>query len=93
MGRLGSNPRRRASRLPATPRRQTRFRGRAKKRTLTHLYNARPTWLTLAHEALDKTVAAAYGWPNYSPEMSDEDILRQLLALKLDRSQLSIQTK
>ena len=33
---------------------------RLKKRTLTNLYNERPTWLRLAHEALDKSVLAAY---------------------------------
>jgi hypothetical protein len=31
-----------------------------KKRTLTNLYNERPTWLRLAHEALDRAVPAAY---------------------------------
>jgi hypothetical protein len=43
---------------------------RLKKRTLTNLYNERPTWLRLAHEALDRAVLAAYnaadpegGWP------------------------------
>ncbi|MBS7349623.1 MAG: class I SAM-dependent DNA methyltransferase, partial [Comamonas sp.] len=57
-----------------------------KKRTLTNLYNARPAWLALAHEALDKAVAAAYGWQDYTPAMPDEDILRRLLALNLARS-------
>lgn len=57
-----------------------------KKRTLTNLYNARPAWLALAHEALDKAVAAAYGWADYSPQMSDEDLLRRLLALNLARA-------
>ena len=32
-----------------------------KKRTLTNLYNERPTWLALAHEKLDKAVFDAYG--------------------------------
>ena len=32
-----------------------------KKRTLTDLYNAPPTWLQLAHRALDEAVFAAYG--------------------------------
>jgi len=32
-----------------------------KKRTLTNLYNARPTWLQNAHEKLDRAVVAAYG--------------------------------
>ena len=31
-------------------------------RTLTNLYNARPTWLDLAHRKLDEAVFAAYGW-------------------------------
>ncbi len=31
-----------------------------KKRTLTNLYNARPTWLKLAHLELDRAVLAAY---------------------------------
>ena len=33
---------------------------RLKKRTLTNLYNERPTWLRLAHEKLDRAVLAAY---------------------------------
>jgi len=33
---------------------------RLKKRTLTNLYNERPTWLRLAHERLDRAVLAAY---------------------------------
>jgi type II restriction/modification system DNA methylase subunit YeeA len=52
-----------------------------KKRTLTNLYNARPAWLVSAHAALNEAVAAAYGWPDYRPEMADEEILRRLLAL------------
>jgi type II restriction/modification system DNA methylase subunit YeeA len=57
-----------------------------KKRTLTNLYNVRPTWLDNAHQALDAAVAAAYGWKDYGPEMADEEILRRLLALNLERS-------
>ena len=34
-----------------------------KKRTLTNLYNERPTWLANAHRKLDEAVLAAYGWP------------------------------
>ena len=49
-----------------------------KKRTLTNLYNARPQWLADAHDALDAAVAAAYGW---SAEISDDEVLRELLAL------------
>lgn len=31
-----------------------------KKRTLTHLYDQRPTWLRLVHERLDRAVLGAY---------------------------------
>ena len=54
-----------------------------KKRTLTNLYNARPQWLADAHEALDAAVAAAYGW---SADISDDEVLRELLALNGGRS-------
>ena len=56
----------------------------AKKRTLTNLYNARPTWLALAHQKLDQAVFAAYGWKS---DLTDEEILEKLLALNLERSQ------
>ena len=49
-----------------------------KKRTLTNLYNARPQWLADAHATLDAAVAASYGW---SADISDDDVLRELLAL------------
>ena len=52
-----------------------------KARTLTDLYNARPQWLADAHAGLDAAVAAAYGW---NAEISEEDALRNLLALNLD---------
>ncbi len=54
-----------------------------KKRTLTNLYNARPTWLANAHERLDAAVFAAYGWP---AELADEEVLRKLLSLNAERS-------
>jgi type II restriction/modification system DNA methylase subunit YeeA len=54
-----------------------------KKRTLTNLYNQRPAWLVNAHRTLDEAVAAAYGWP---ADLSDEDVLRRLLALNLERA-------
>jgi type II restriction/modification system DNA methylase subunit YeeA len=54
------------------------------KRTLTNLYNERPTWLDLAHKALDEAVFAAYGW---DPPMTDEEILAALLELNLERSE------
>jgi hypothetical protein len=53
-----------------------------KKRTLTNLYNARPTWLDLAHKRLDEAVIAAYGWKG---DLSEEEILEKLLALNLER--------
>ncbi len=54
-----------------------------KNRTLTGLYNRRPTWLDNAHNALDAAVAAAYGWP---ADTSDAAILERLLSLNLSRS-------
>ena len=54
-----------------------------KKRTLTNLYNARPTWLQLAHQQLDKAVSDAYGWPD---DLADPEILERLLALNLERA-------
>ena len=54
-----------------------------KKRTLTNLYNARPTWLDLAHKKLDEAVFAAYGW---DPGISDEQLLAKLLELNLERA-------
>ncbi len=63
------------------------FEAELKKRTLTNLYNVRPTWLVNAHQALDTAVAQAYGWANYTPAMPDEEILRRLLALNLERCQ------
>ena len=61
-----------------------------KKRTLTNLYNAivagKAAWLDNVHKALDAAVAAAYGWNDYTPEMSDDEILRRLLALNLARA-------
>jgi hypothetical protein len=53
------------------------------KRTLTNLYNERPTWLDLAHKRLDEAVFAAYGWPT---DLTDDDLLARLLALNLERS-------
>ena len=55
-------------------------------RTMTKLYNERPTWLAQAHETLDAAVAAAYDWADYTPQMPDEEILRRLLALNRERS-------
>jgi len=57
--------------------------GELKKRTLTNLYNRRPTWLDLAHRKLDEAVLDAYGWPH---DLSDEEILERLLALNVERA-------
>jgi type II restriction/modification system DNA methylase subunit YeeA len=54
-----------------------------KKRTLTNLYNARPTWLDLAHKKLDAAVTAAYGFP---PDLSDDQILSRLLEMNEARA-------
>ena len=53
------------------------------KRTLTNVYNNRPTWLENAHEALDGAVYAACWWP---PNLSEEEVLQNLLGLNLERS-------
>ncbi len=54
-----------------------------RKRTLTNLYNARPTWLENIHGRLDAAVADAYGWP---ADLADGEILERLLALNLERA-------
>ena len=52
-------------------------------RTLTNLYNKRPTWLAEAHRRLDEAVFAAYGW---QPTLTDSEILERLLALNHERA-------
>lgn len=54
-----------------------------KKRTLTNLYNERPTWLRNAHARLDSAVANAYGLP---PDISDNEALAHLLTLNHARA-------
>ena len=54
-----------------------------KKRTLTNLYNQRPTWLDLTHKKLDQAVLDAYAWPH---DLTDDQILERLLALNLERA-------
>ena len=54
-----------------------------RRRTLTNLYNQRPTWLANAHATLDAAVADAYGWP---PDLPDAEVLQRLLALNLERA-------
>jgi type II restriction/modification system DNA methylase subunit YeeA len=55
-------------------------------RTLTNLYNERPTWLANAHADLDAAVAHAYGWP---ADISEEDALARLFALNQERAATS----
>ncbi|HLF78189.1 MAG TPA: DNA methyltransferase, partial [Dehalococcoidia bacterium] len=54
-----------------------------KLRTLTILYNQRPTWLDNAHRKLDEAVFAAYGWP---ATLTREEVLERLLALNQARA-------
>jgi len=54
-----------------------------RQRTLTNLYNQRPTWLDMAHRTLDQVVLDAYGWPH---DLTDEQILERLLTLNLARA-------
>jgi len=64
--------------------RQNWLRDRSdKKRTLTALYNERPTWLRDAHRRLDAAVFEAYGWET---GMDDEQLLDELLKLNLSRA-------
>jgi hypothetical protein len=49
---------------------------------LTIQYNQRPTWIHKAHTRLDAVVYTAYGWP---ADISDEEILKNLLVLNLER--------
>ena len=53
-----------------------------RQRALTNLYNDPPTWLRLAHKALDEAVFAAYRWP---ADLTDGQILARLLELNLSR--------
>jgi hypothetical protein len=58
-----------------------------RKRTLTNLYNQRPTWLDQAHRALDEAVFAAYGWP---ATLTDDEILQRLLDLNHQRASTTL---
>ena len=51
------------------------------KRTLTNLYNRRPSWLAQRHASLDAAVWASYGWDGGS----EEEVLERLLALNVAR--------
>ncbi|MEN9428196.1 MAG: hypothetical protein RLZZ220_2545 [Pseudomonadota bacterium] len=75
-----------AAGFPARPVARPGHEAELKKRTLTNLYNQRPAWLANAHQALDQAVAVAYGWSDYSPAMADDEILRRLLKLNLERA-------
>ena len=54
-----------------------------KTRTLTNLYNERPTFLANAHRKLDQAVFAAYGWPD---DLAEGEVLARLLALNAERA-------
>ncbi len=59
-----------------------------KKRTLTNLYNQRPTWLDNAHRALDEAVADAYGWGDdfRAGTLTNDEILARLFHLNQERA-------
>lgn len=78
-----STPEEVAAGFPKHPIAKAGFETELKRRTLTNLYNERPVWLDMAHKELDGAVATAYGWMDYTPEMSDEEILTRLVALNL----------
>jgi type II restriction/modification system DNA methylase subunit YeeA len=58
-------------------------RAELKERTLTNLYNKRPTWLENAHQTLDRAVFAAYG---LAYPLTTNEIIRHLLALNRERA-------
>jgi type II restriction/modification system DNA methylase subunit YeeA len=60
------------------------YESRVRSRTLTKLYNERPGWLEDAHRDLDAAVARAYGWSDYTPAMSDDELLGRLLRMNLE---------
>jgi len=70
-------------RYPRLEPRDAACAAKLKARTLTKLYNERPTWLDLAHKKLDAAIAAAYDW---AADLTDEQILERLLALNLARA-------
>jgi hypothetical protein len=58
-----------------------------KKRTLTNLYNQRPTWLANAHATLDRAVWSAYSWEDADPTTIEQEvILTRLLDLNIERA-------
>jgi type II restriction/modification system DNA methylase subunit YeeA len=58
-----------------------------KQRTLTNLYNERPTWLANLHAGLDRAVWSAYCWNDPDPAaVPGDEILARLLALNLERA-------
>ena len=57
-----------------------------KRRTLTELYNTRPTWLAIAHNRLNRAVWSAYGWEDDPTETTEDELLTRLLALNLERA-------
>jgi hypothetical protein len=70
-------------RYPRLVQRDEECGAKLKKRTLTNLYNARPTWLDLAHCKLNEAVFGAYGWDR---AITDDELLEKLLALNLERA-------
>lgn len=59
-----------------------------KLRTLTNLYNQRPTWLQNAHAALDEALAEAYGWGDdwRAGKLTEDEILARLFKLNQERA-------
>lgn len=61
------------------------YAGALQECTLTNLGSQRQTWLENVHAPLVPAAGAAYGWLDYTPEMTDDDILAQMLAVNLVR--------
>ncbi len=55
-------------------------------RSVTNLYNERPTWLDGLHKTLNAAVLTAYGWPS---ALTDDELLERLLGLNKSRPSAS----
>ena len=77
-----------AAGFPARPVAKPGHEAALKKRTLTNLYNQRPTWLDNAHKALDEDVADAYGWGDdyRAGKLTEDEILARLFKLNQERA-------
>jgi hypothetical protein len=65
------------------------YAGQTNRLHLAGLYSNREAWLIDIHSRLDSAVAQAYGW---SGDLSEEQILDELISINLSRSGESVDT-